>query len=214
MFRRRTPLTLLQRLRLLAWPSRSWARSARYVYLRLIRLKATPHKVAFGFACGAFMATTPLIGFQILIAGVMAVLGQGSILAAALGTFVGNPATFPVFWIGSYQLGSVILGENQSFDVGLWGEGRDLGFLESLRTLSIEPLHRAVETLWPIFKPMLVGSLPIGLLVAAACYVVVYQLMSLRQGRDGLRLPSLLGRDRFTSDEDSIYFPAGLPTMT
>ncbi|MEL6746556.1 MAG: DUF2062 domain-containing protein, partial [Pseudomonadota bacterium] len=62
MFRRRTPQSLQRRLRELVWPSMGWLRYARYVYLTTLRLGTSPHKVAFGFACGAFMAVTPLIG--------------------------------------------------------------------------------------------------------------------------------------------------------
>ena len=33
----------------------------------------------------------------------------GSIVAALLGTFVGNPLTYPLFWYSTYEVGNLML---------------------------------------------------------------------------------------------------------
>src|SRR5690606_27489557 len=97
LFRRREAESFLERLRVHLWPRRSWSRSTRYVVHRVRRLSATPHAVALGFAAGVFVSATPFIGFHMVLAALTAWIIGGSIVAAILGTFVGNPLTYPLF---------------------------------------------------------------------------------------------------------------------
>ncbi|MGC2341160.1 MAG: DUF2062 domain-containing protein, partial [Methyloceanibacter sp.] len=93
LFKRRQTESLLERLRVHLWPRRSWSRSSRYVVYRLRRLSATPHAIALGFAAGTFVAVTPYIGTHLIMAALIAWIIGGSIVAAILGTFLGNPLT-------------------------------------------------------------------------------------------------------------------------
>ena len=49
-FRRRTPLTLPQKLRALVLPPGGWSRALSYLRLRLTRISDQPHRVARGIA--------------------------------------------------------------------------------------------------------------------------------------------------------------------
>ena len=110
LFRRREAESRYQKLRVWLWPRRSWSRSTRYIIHRVRRLSATPHAVALGFAAGVFISATPYAGFHIVMASTLAWIIGGSIVGAVLGTFVGNPLTYPLFWVSSYEVGHVILG--------------------------------------------------------------------------------------------------------
>src|SRR5579871_6265716 len=99
LFKRRKPLTLLQRLRSALWPTRSFERSFRYMVLRLWRIPASPHSIALGCAVGVFAIFTPFLGFQMMLAALLAIVFGGSVLASAVGTFAGNPLTYPVIWL-------------------------------------------------------------------------------------------------------------------
>ena len=110
LFKRREAESWLNRLRVHVWPRRSWGRSTRYVVHRVRRLSATPHAVALGFAAGVFISSTPFIGFHMILSAAVAWIIGGSMVAALLGTFVGNPLTYPLFWVGSYEVGSLMLG--------------------------------------------------------------------------------------------------------
>ena len=90
LFRRRNTESFWTRLRVHAWPRTSWSRSSRYV---VYRVSATPHAVALGFAAGAFSAITPFLGTHIVMAIAIAWIIGGSLVAAVLGTFLGNPLT-------------------------------------------------------------------------------------------------------------------------
>ncbi|HCO12075.1 MAG TPA: DUF2062 domain-containing protein, partial [Desulfonauticus sp.] len=59
-------------------------RYVRYWYLRILRIRAHPHKVALGLALGVFVGFLPIVPFQIVTAVSLAFLVKGNKLAAAL----------------------------------------------------------------------------------------------------------------------------------
>jgi uncharacterized protein (DUF2062 family) len=158
LFKRREAESFLERMRVHLWPRRSWTRSSRYVVYRLRRLSDTPHAVALGFAIGVFTAVTPFLGTHMVLAALLAWVIGGSVVAALLGTFVGNPLTYPLFWYSTYEVGNLMLrGETSEQPIDLSG-----GIFQ-----------KSLEQLWPILKPMTLGSIPVGLALAALSYVLV-----------------------------------------
>ncbi len=146
------------------WPRRSFSRSLRYMGKRITRITASPHAVAAGLAVGVFAAFTPFFGFHLILAVVLAYLIAGNIAAAAIGTALANPLTIPFIWGGTYELGRMIVEEQH-------GQVKSVplsGLLESelFKQMSFAELWQ------PILKPMLFGSLVLGLGCALAVYVV------------------------------------------
>jgi uncharacterized protein len=182
LFDRRMPPTLAERFRVLVWPRNSWDRSLRYILLRLLRVRATPHQLAFGCAIGAFAAVTPLVGLQMALAGLLAIVLNASFPAAMLGTFFGNPVVWAVLWPATYATGNYMLGSQGGLDqVAL--ETQFVFFWESVRHLSPDMIKAALGILWPVVKPMLVGSLPVGLAIAAVFYFLTKRAASTYQAR-------------------------------
>lgn len=170
MFKRRTPPTLLQKVRVFLWPRHSWRRSLRYIGLRLMRVRATPHQLALGFAVGVFAAITPLVGIQMLIAGIIAVALHASFTAAMLGTFFGNPLTWAVVWPATYATGCFLLGVPAAIKTG--DLAQRLGdFWDTVWQASPDTITAAFGLVRPYFEPMLMGTLPVGAVIAIACYV-------------------------------------------
>lgn len=162
LFRRRVPQTFRARVRTLLWPQRSWSRSLSYLKKRVLRLNATPHAIAAGFAAGIFATFTPFLGFHFLLAFAISYCIAGNMAAAALGCIAGNPVTFPAIWASTYEVGRFLLGSEAA---GTLSEHR----------LGNALLHMDFAAVWdPILKPMLVGSVPIGLGFGAAAYAAVY----------------------------------------
>jgi uncharacterized protein len=150
----------LTRLRLMLWPRRSFSRSFRYFGKRLVRLRASPHSIAIGLAAGIFAACSPLLGLHIVIALALAWTLSGNLVAAALGTAFCNPLTFPFIIAGDVKMGALILHTSAVTNTA----PEMIGNLWSGERLA---------QLWqPVLKPMLVGSIPIGLTCAAAAYIV------------------------------------------
>lgn len=166
LFRRREAESFLGRLRVHLWPRRSWGRSTRYIVHRVRRLSATPHAVALGFAAGVFVSATPFIGFHMVLAALTAWIIGGSIVAAVLGTFVGNPLTYPLFWVSTFEVGSLMLGGGKN-------------------KLHIDLSDGIFQTdqLWPLLKPMTLGALPVGIALAALSYVLVRPAVNAYQHR-------------------------------
>ncbi|WP_321503179.1 DUF2062 domain-containing protein [Breoghania sp.] len=163
LFQRRDPPRLAEKVRIALWPRHSFARSAKYFSKRVLRVTATPHAIALGFAAGAFASFTPFVGFHFLLGFIIAALLGGNILSSALGTAVGNPLTFPLIWTSTYRLGRLVLGH---------ANGQ-----HPHHKLNLDLLSQSFDAIWPIFKPMLIGSIPLGAIAAAISYFVIYGMV-------------------------------------
>jgi uncharacterized protein (DUF2062 family) len=160
LFRRRKPDSLYDKVRTLVWPRRSFSRSWQYISKRVLRLTASPHSIAAGVAAGVFASTTPFLGFHIIMATIICYLIRGNIIAAAIGTTFANPLTLPVLWAATLELGRFMLYGTFKYE----GPPLHLGHLLS---------HGSFASIWdPWLKPMAIGSVPIGLVLAFGFYLV------------------------------------------
>ncbi len=167
MFRRRQSLTLSQRVRDFIWPRAGWWRASKYVVYRVRRLPGSPARIALGFACGAFVSFTPLFGLHYLLAIATAWLLRGSVVASFLGANLGW--FYPLILVWTYDLGTRIMGASGA--LRLPPAGPD--------DLLSHP--------WSAFLPTMIGSVPIGLVIAAIAFAFAYWAIvayrSLRQRR-------------------------------
>ena len=179
LFRRRQPQSFMDRIRVWLWPRVSFHRSFSYFKKRILRLNATPHAIAAGFAAGVLASFTPFVGFHFLMAFAIAYCIAGNMASAALGTAVGNPLTFPFIWGVSYEIGSWVL--------------RDEPIGEAPPGLGPALRHGDFSAIWtPVIKPMLVGGLPLGLAAAVIAYGITFVAVRSFQRRRRTRLT--LGR--------------------
>ncbi len=160
-FRRRTPLAFRERLRRAVLPPKGFRRVLDYYRLKVMRIGGSPHAVAAGLAIGVVSAWTPFLGLHILFAIPLAYLFGGSMIAAALGTTFANPITCPIIWPLTWKIGETMLGNEASGHDHL-----DLGRLFH---------HLDFSQLWrPILEPMLIGSIPPGIVCGLVFYAVTY----------------------------------------
>ncbi|MCC0048724.1 MAG: DUF2062 domain-containing protein [Tepidamorphaceae bacterium] len=174
---RRTKQTIGGKVRTALWPRRSWPRSVEYVKKRVLRLKATPHAIAAGFAAGVFASFTPLMGFHFILAAFMAWLTRGSIIASAFGTFIGNPLTFPLIWGATYGIGAKILGNH----------GADHAATH---------LHEhiwSLKSLWTLILPMSIGGVILGSIGWLMFYFPIRAMISGYQNRRNARIAARNG---------------------
>lgn len=158
------------RVRQTLWPRAGWQRTTKYVAHRVRRLPGSPYSIACGFACGAAVSFTPLIGFHFVIGALLALLLGGNVVASAIGTAVGNPWTFPFIWSAIFTLGRWILGHPNGT------------VLPDELTLSY-----IFNDTWHVLYPMLVGSAPVTvaawLIFFWPCYKAVARYQALRAAR-------------------------------
>jgi uncharacterized protein len=88
---------------------KKWKRSLRYIWLRFLRLRATPDEICRGFAFGVFWGMFPLPGLQMAVAILTAAIFRSSKLAAAAGTWLTNPLTTLPFTALNFHVGQTIL---------------------------------------------------------------------------------------------------------
>ncbi|MGE0847320.1 MAG: DUF2062 domain-containing protein [Flavobacteriaceae bacterium] len=200
LFRRRTKPHFWEVVRVSVWPRRTWRRSISYIAKRVLRLSASPHAIAAGFAAGAMVSFTPFMGLHFILAAALAWLIGGNVLASALGTFVGNPLTFPFIWAGTYELGKWVLG----------GEGRSPRI-----DLSGGIFNQSLDALWPLIKPMTVGGLILGVIAWFALYFPIRAIATATKRRRheyfaGLSLERKRAREAL---EETKTPPPGAPVV-
>lgn len=187
LFKRRTQPGILQRLRTWVWPRRSWSRSLRYFLLRLKRVRATPHQVALGCAAGVFASITPLLGTQMVLAALLAYVIRANIPAALIGTFFGNPVSWPLIWAGTYVSGCYLLGIENGIALDSLQYYVN-GLAAAVATWSPDVIDSAVTFVWPVVKPMLAGSLLIGIAVGVVIYYTLRPVIAAYQRQSSTHL--------------------------
>lgn len=151
-------------------PRKGWRRGYAYLGKRMQRLPDSPHRIALGFAAGVQASFTPFFGFHFIAGAALALVVRGNVLASAVGTFVGNPVTFPFIAAASLWMGRQITGMHfRNPDAG-WSFGW---------------LWHNIDT---IFVPYIVGGILPGLAASVAAYFVVRPLIAAYQARRRLKL--------------------------
>ena len=137
---------------------------------RLIHLNESPYRIAMGCACGIFCSALPIFG-QTFISMIAALVLRASVIASLPWTWISNPLTTLPMWYGGYRLGIWIMPGKQkplsyteiqalmqNFDQMDWTQGLSL--------LSTE--------LWEALQPLWLGTVVMGLAMAAPSFILVY----------------------------------------
>ena len=81
------------------------SRFIRLLKMKIYRIRDFPESVAIGLAWGVAISFTPLLGFHLIICYLGTVLMRGNLIAATVGSVVGNPWTFPIFFYYAHKIG-------------------------------------------------------------------------------------------------------------
>lgn len=174
MFKRRDRRPRLQALREAIAPRKGWRRVIEYWRHRMQRLPDSPERIALGFACGVYASFTPFFGFHFVVAAALAWVIRANVFASAIGTFVGNPLTFPFIAAASLEMGELIMGVPIRVDFG------GLGFREMVDML--------MNNITGIVLPYFVGGLIPGLITSVGFYFLIKPVVATYQRRRKMRL--------------------------
>ncbi len=144
-----------------------WRRAFRYTKLRIIRLADTTHSIALGLSIGVMVSFNPLLGSHFIQAALIAWLARGNVLAALIGTFAGNPWTFPFIWWAGIKFGAYIF-----YMIGL----------PASETL---PHHLDFSILWHLIRheplrvllPWTIGGFVLGFMSMPFTYMIAYKMV-------------------------------------
>ena len=139
---------------------------------RLARLPGTPHSIAAGFAAGAAISFTPFLGLHIAMACVIVYLTRGNYLAAVIGTVVGNPWTFPLFFALTGAVGSAIIGGDAAVEIPVWD-------WDAIISSPIDYFSKFL----PVVFPLIVGGIPVAIAVWFLTYLVFKELVTRYRAR-------------------------------
>ena len=200
MFKRRERRSIFRFFYEVIFSLKGISRAIEYVGIRLKRIPDTPHKISLGMSCGIFASFTPLFGLHFLIAGLLSYLLRANVLASLIGTFVGNPITFPIITVFNLKLGEWILGSDDY--AGVDGTKIFEGFLDFIfliyksffteGSIGENSVPRINELLNGVFIPYSLGGLILGILIAFISYFLLRPLVSTYQKkRDALKMKKL-----------------------
>ncbi len=145
-------------------------RTSRYLWLKFLRIEASPHNIAIGLAAGVFIGLLPVLPFQTVLAVALAFIVRGNKLAAALGTWVSNPLNWVPFYILFYYVGSLAV----PFEV----PPLDLQQVEMMQL---------IEAGWQLFAVMMLGGLIIATPSSVLSYLIAYKIIVVYRKRKAAR---------------------------
>ena len=180
-FKRKKKLTIYKNLKSLFFPERGWRRAIEYISHRIRRLPDTPPRMALGLSFGVFASFSPLFGVHFLLGAFLAYLFNANVFASILGTFFGNPITFPVIAAVSVRTGSFIIDrisiiENEQSISDNWE------FNSEFTSLSVFEKF-LVEVYFEKFIPYSIGGTICGIIAALTVYLLSKPLISSYQKR-------------------------------
>lgn len=146
--------------------------------LRLVRgFRGSPEAIAGGFSLGIFLALTPTIGVQLIIAVFLATMLKVSRPAALIAVMVTNPLTVPPiftfnYWVGSFFLNGPSVTEVYRHFMQIAAQ------MAKLNAWEVGAQIRAfAETGQEMLIPLLLGSLIVALFSSIISYYVLLRLL-------------------------------------
>lgn len=144
------------------YPDMGYWRTLKYMYYRVVRLSDHTSKIAAGLAIGAAISFSPLMGTHFVQSLALAHIFRVNYLASMVGTFVGNPWTFPFLWVAGYELGVQIL--------QLFGYDAQASLPDSDGLTLSAILHLLWEQPIDLFLPWMLG----GYVCALICWPIAF----------------------------------------
>ncbi len=171
------------------------------------RLPGTPEQIARGVFAGAVTVFTPYFGLHFVIAALLARVMRGSMIAALLATFIGNPLTYVPIAIISLNLGHFMLGSRPTVGVNdsLFARfGNAAGDLwHNFKAMFTDDVAHWGELLifWnTVVWPWTVGGVIPGLICGIVCYFLSVPVIRAYQKRRAARLRKKMEKLRQQAD--------------
>ena len=128
--------------------------------IRALKEHDNPHGIALGVAIGSFIGILPLYGLHTILCLIaLFLIRRANKLAILLGTNISLPPTIATITWTAYDIGRLLL-FNKHYPPLSW---------EYLRNFKIS---KGTEFFYPLF----IGSVVLGLLVAAVLYLITWAI--------------------------------------
>ncbi|MFT4570750.1 MAG: hypothetical protein ACI8TX_000396 [Hyphomicrobiaceae bacterium] len=149
----------------------------------LVHLRGSPEDIARGAAVGLFVAFTPTMGAQMVIAAAIATAFGASRPTALVPVWITNPATMLPIYLFTYRVGGwFMVGPAEENVSGRLGESVATIVATDFWRLDLHALALAGVG-WQVFAVLAVGGFVVGSVAAAVGYVVVANAVRLGRRR-------------------------------
>lgn len=143
-----------------------WRKSRRFIIHRVLHADDTPHRIALGIGIGIFVGLTPTVGFQMLIAGAIAVAFRANKLVCIPMVWITNPVTLVPIYAACFSLGNALIGQGTA-------RGGDAA-VGHLQTLAAEthagPVSRLLDL--SFWRDLALGITRVGAELWLGCLIV------------------------------------------
>ncbi len=155
----------------------------------ITKLRSSPKAIAGGLGLGTFIAFTPTVGVQLILAVIIATFFNLNRPAAMVPVWITNPLTVAPIYTFNYWLGSTLCNGPPLSEVsGLFIDiGRTMTRLEfwEIKEQFLAILHMGKD----ILLPLLAGSVIVGIITGLIVYIFSLKMLSiLFSRRAGKRL--------------------------
>ena len=156
----------------------AWARFREWlshVHFRLVTIEASPHAIALGVAIGIFFGFTPLWSLKTLLSIAVAWLLGGNKIAAAISVQLHDLILpfMPAIYLWEYK-------------IGFWTMHGHLPHRVTFHAFTLRQ-YLQWEALFTVGRPVLIGSVVIGLPCAVIVYVVCRGLVTRHRAKRAQR---------------------------
>ena len=156
-----------------------WRRKLGPLFGAIVRSNDSPRQIAAGVALGVFIAFTPTVGVQTILALIVATWLRVSRIPAAIMVYITNPVTILPIYTGCYVVGESIM-RRCGMDVysvkafsKTFKEAAKAGGIESLREL----VHALVYFGPRMAVALLVGCFAVAFVAALIAYPVTLRIV-------------------------------------
>lgn len=144
----------------------------------VLRLRSSPRSIAGGLGLGMFIAFTPTVGIQIILAIIAATICNVNRAATIAPVWITNPVTVAPVYTFNYWLGTFIwpgppLADVKELFTNLGTALTHLQFWDMK-----EALLAMLQLSTDILIPLLIGSIEVGVVSGILTYIVSLKLLS------------------------------------
>ena len=154
-----------------------------FIVHRILHIDDTPHRLALGVAVGFFVAWTPTIGLQSILAVLIALVLRANKVVGLPFVWISNPFTFFAIYWPNYLIGNAIMAIFLDRPRMHYRDFKELIvlFINSTKELFYSGKFSGFTDLVAQFMSftvdLWVGSLVIGLILAVITYFLSYRLI-------------------------------------
>ncbi len=157
-----------------------WRKLKRFLFLRVLHANDPPHALALGLAIGVFVAMTPTIGAQMVIAAAIAASFRANKILAMAAVWISNPVTMVQIYYVNWRIGQYFV----ETGIGVEGESavqaqitKIIERIGGMSNLFFNLLDKAVWTEelrlgWALGIELWIGSFLVGLVCALPSYLI------------------------------------------